>query len=232
MTARSDGKDVNKDLHPYLALLLKSEAWRFGQFKTKSGRLSPYFFNSGALNQGEHLAALGQLYGDFVQQHWPKEEALYLYGPAYKGIPLVTITAAHLAAAHGRKVFATYNRKEKKDHGEGGSLVGYPYAGKERVIIIEDVLTGGTSARESLESLKSLGVQVEALVVGVDRQEKGRGELLAADELTSDFGMRVEALLTLDDIVGSLKGREVMGRRWIDDDHMQAIEAYRAQYGV
>ena len=162
--------------------MLKAKVLQFGRFQTKSGRLSPYFFNFGAFHSGSLLGGLADIYAAQIADNFPSVENLF--GPAYKGIPLAVMTAERLTRLLGRDVTFTFDRKEVKDHGEGGWLVGYPYGGGEQTVIIEDVITGGTSLHYTMPRLQAAGVKVLAAVVGVDRQERGNSDAVAAVEIS------------------------------------------------
>lgn len=199
---------------------------RFGSFTTKSGRNSPYFFNAGLFNRGGSIARLAGFYADTLLASGVAFDMLF--GPAYKGIPLVTATAIALST-RGVDVPFAFNRKEAKDHGEGGSLIGRALAGR-KIVVIEDVITGGTSLREVKPLLAD--AQVIGIAVGVDRQERGTGDESAAREIEALYGVPVAAILSLDEIVERLHGREVAGRVWIDDAMRDRIDAYLAAHGA
>lgn len=212
-----------------LELLLSSGALRFGSFKTKSGRLSPYFFDFGMIHSGRTMGALAELYADALAQRFPDVENLY--GPAYKGIPLAVAIAEKLAKRLGRDVTFTFNRKEAKDHGEGGDLVGHKYKGGEKVVIVEDVLTGGTSVRESLQLLGAYQIVPMGVMLGLDREEKGTGTKSAKREIEEDLKIRVESLASLSAVIEKLSAQVVCGKRWIDEGMKTSIDAYRKAYG-
>jgi orotate phosphoribosyltransferase len=193
---------------------------RFGAFTTKAGRQSPYFFNAGLFYGGAALAALGDYYARTIEASGIGFDLLF--GPAYKGIPLATATAVALAG-RGREVSICYNRKEAKDHGEGGSLVGAPMAG--RVLIIDDVISAGTSVRESVELIRAGGGQPVAVVTALDRMERGQGTLSATEEVRQQLGLPVISIASLDDLVVRLEGRDDLRV------HLPAILAYRQRYG-
>jgi len=175
----------------------------FGDFVTKSGRRTPYFVNTGNYKTGMHISKLGDYYADCVAQSGERFDALF--GPAYKGITLAAATAASLYRNHGLDVPYFFNRKERKDHGEGGALVGYAPKDGDRIVIIEDVVTAGTAVRESLELLKSTAdITVTALFVSVDRMERGTGTRSTLDELRDEFGINVYSIITARDIIASL----------------------------
>jgi orotate phosphoribosyltransferase len=213
----------------YIEWLLRSGALRFGEFKTKSGRLSPYFFNTGHFDSGLTLGGVADLYAQVIAERFG-EKVDNLFGPAYKGIPLAVMTAYQLSRRLGRDVTYTFNRKEAKDHGEGGSLVGRAYQGGEKVVLVEDVITGGTSFRDMRPLLMANRVEVIGLVVGVDRLEKGTGSLTASAEVASIWGVPVTSLVTVNDVVERLHNRPVLGKVWIDDGIKARIDEYLARY--
>lgn len=215
----------------FLELLLKAEVLRFGDFQTKSGRRSPYFFNTGLIDSGERLSAACELYAEAIAEHFG-DRVQNLFGPAYKGIPLAVMTASKLAARLNRDISFTFNRKEAKDHGEGGVLVGRAYQGGENVVVVEDVITGGTSIAETMPILSRAKVNVIGLVVGIDRQELGsQVKLSARAEIEQKWGIPVISLLNLDQVIARLHNRPCGGRIWIDDALRTRIDAYRQQYG-
>jgi orotate phosphoribosyltransferase len=205
----------------FIRLCIELGVLRFGEFRLKSGRQSPYFFNAGLFNSGRAIAALGR--------HYARAAALsgvafdMLFGPAYKGIPLVTATAAALAVHEARDVPFTFNRKEAKDHGEGGNLVGAPLAG--RVLIVDDVITAGTAIRESVEIIRRHGATPAGVLIALDREERGQGERSAVQEVQDDFGLPVVAVLRLRDLLTHL---EATGETAI----LASVRAYRDRYGV
>ena len=205
----------------FVDFAIRTGVLRFGEFKTKAGRLSPYFFNAGLFNDG---ASLGALAGFYARAALASGIAFDLiFGPAYKGITLASATAVALAQM-GHNVPFAFNRKEAKDHGEGGSIVGAPLAG--RVLVIDDVITAGTSVRESVALIQAAGATVAGVLIALDRQERGQGELSAVQEVNRTFGIPVAAIATLEDVLATLQGRaDLRGR-------IPEIEAYRRQYGV
>ena len=221
----------------FIDFMVHSGVLTFGDFTTKSGRKTPFFINTGNYKTGRQIARLGIFYAEALINKLGGEFD-NLYGPAYKGIPLCVTTASALAEAFDCDVTFTFNRKEAKDHGEGGSLIGYKYKGGERVVIIEDVITAGTSVRESAEILKEsvpAGTKVnwQAVVVSVDRQERGGDSGKSAlTEISEAYGVQVFAIVTLDEIVQHLTGREIDGQAVLNDELLERIAAYRAQYGV
>jgi orotate phosphoribosyltransferase len=211
----------------FIDLALARSALRFGRFTLKSGRESPYFFNAGLFNDGESLAVLGECYASALQASGVQFDMLF--GPAYKGIPLVAATAVALASRHGRNVPWAFNRKETKDHGEGGQMVGCPLAGK--VVIVDDVITAGTAIRESVELIRRAGAEPVAVLLALDRQERGQGELSAVQEVAEEFGLRCVSLLTLGDLIDMLSGAGA-GADTLPVEHLQALREYRARYGI
>ncbi|MGB9670182.1 MAG: orotate phosphoribosyltransferase [Halothiobacillaceae bacterium] len=206
----------------FLRYALEREVLRFGEFTLKSGRVSPYFFNAGLFNTGEALSRLGRYYAELIVHS--KVEFDMLFGPAYKGIPLAAATAIALSERHGRDVPWAFNRKEAKDHGEGGSIVGAPLAG--RVLIIDDVITAGTAIRESLGIIRAAGAQAVGVAVLLDRQERGQGELSAIQEVEREHGLKALAIAGLADLIELMRGdAEFAGQ-------LPIVEAYRAAYGV
>ncbi|MCZ2135238.1 MAG: orotate phosphoribosyltransferase [Burkholderiales bacterium] len=205
----------------FLRFALDCDVLRFGEFKTKSGRLSPYFFNSGLFNTGESLRRLGAYYADAVLAADVPFDMTF--GPAYKGIPLVSALAIGLAEK-GHNLPYAFNRKEAKDHGEGGLIVGAPLAG--RVLIVDDVITAGTSVRESVALIRAAGATPAGVLIMLDRRERGTGTLSAVQEVEATFGIPVVAIASLPDVL------ELVATEPALHAHQQKIESYRAQYGV
>jgi len=209
----------------FVDFLLATGVLAFGDFQTKSGRRTPYFMNFGLFHRGSEAAQLGRFYAQAIRARLGDAYDV-LFGPAYKGIPLVVSTAEALAA-QGRDVSYCFNRKEAKDHGEGGLLVGKKLQDGERVVIVEDVTTAGTSIRETVPLLRAAArVQLAGLVVAVDRQERGSGETSALRELEAEFGMPCFAIATIDEIVATL-----VAERRLAPELLERIRAYRAQFG-
>ena len=208
--------------HEFLAFALEKEVLRFGEFTLKSGRISPYFFNTGLFNTGGSLARLGRFYAQAIVDSGIEFDLLY--GPAYKGIPLAAVTSAALYDNHQMDVAYAFNRKEAKDHGEGGVIVGHPLEG--RVLIIDDVISAGTSVRESVEIIKESDATPAGVVIALDRQERGSGEKSAVQEVEQDFGMQVAAIARLEHLVDFI-GSETEHQQWLEP-----IRAYRDQYGI
>ncbi len=205
----------------FLELALRDSVLRFGEFTLKSGRISPYFFNAGLFDSGAALATLGHCYGQALQASGLAFDMLF--GPAYKGIPLATATAVALAGT-GRDVPVAFNRKEAKAHGEGGSLIGAKLQG--RVLIVDDVITAGTAIRESLDIIRAAGATPCAVVIALDRQERGQaGERSAAQEVSAEFGIPVIAIAGLDELLEFTDGRPELAA------HKSALMAYRSRYG-
>ena len=210
----------------FLELALKRDALRFGRFTLKSGRESPYFFNAGLFSDGEAAAVLGRCYAAAIVHSGIGFDMLF--GPAYKGIPLATTTAVALASLHGRSVPYAFNRKEAKDHGEGGRVVGSPLAG--RVLIIDDVITAGTAVRDSLAIIRAAGATPVGVALALDRQERGQGALTAVQEVEKDYGLKCVSIVTLADLIAAL-ARPLGGQERISAEQLSALTAYQARYG-
>lgn len=208
----------------FIALALKYQALRFGEFTLKSGRISPYFFNAGLFHSGAALAQLGRLYAQAIVAAGVEFDMIF--GPAYKGIPLASTTVVALAERHGRDCPFAYNRKEAKDHGEGGVVVGAPLRGK--VLIIDDVISAGTATRETMSLLQAHNAVAAGVVVGLNRQERGQGEsqLSAIEEIEQAFSIPVISIAAVDHIIAYLEESSQ------DADLAERIRAYRARYGV
>ncbi|GLQ92022.1 orotate phosphoribosyltransferase [Dyella acidisoli] len=206
----------------FIELTLQRNVLRFGEFTLKSGRVSPYFFNMGRIDSGAALARLGRAYAAAVVNSGLEVDMLF--GPAYKGIPLAAATAIALADQHGRDLPWAYNRKEAKDHGEGGVLVGAPLTG--RVLIVDDVMTAGTAVRESLALIRAQGATPAGVLIALDRQERGQGELSAAQEVQRDYGIPVVAITSFRDVLTYAGERSDLAA-----EHQRML-AYREQYGV
>jgi orotate phosphoribosyltransferase len=206
----------------FIELALEVEAIQFGEFKLKSGRISPYFFNSGKFGTGYAAAKLGRYYADAAMAS--DIEFDMLFGPAYKGIPLVTITAAALAEQHGVDLPFCFNRKEAKLYGDGGEIVGSPIEG--RVLIIDDVITAGTATRDAIAAIRQAGGEPAGALIALDRQEKGTGDLSAVQEAKQSLGVEVTSIIRLDDLIAYLETAEdYVG-------NLEAVAEYRQRYGV
>jgi len=206
----------------FLDYALERDVLRFGEFTLKSGRVSPYFFNAGLFNRGSDLARLGEFYARAIVDSGIEFDLIF--GPAYKGIPLAAAIALTLHRDHGRDIPWAFNRKEAKDHGEGGNIVGAPLAG--RVLIVDDVITAGTAIRESVDLIRAAGATPVGVAIALDREERGRGERSAIQEVESELGLQVVRVARLSDLVTML---EQTGR---DPEHLDALRAYRAEYGI
>ena len=206
----------------FLDFAIDRSVLRFGEFTLKSGRLSPYFFNAGLFNSGAALAQLGRCYADAIGKAGLEFDVLF--GPAYKGIPLVAAVAIALAERQGRDAPWCFNRKEAKDHGEGGLIVGAPLQG--RVLIVDDVITAGTAIRETMQLLATHGATPAGVVIALDRQERGQGELSAVQEVERAYGIPVTCIVNLDNLVAWLVERPEY------DQYLQKMQDYRERYGV
>lgn len=216
----------------FITFMVRSGVLTFGDFVTKSGRRTPYFINTGNYRTGAQAARLGDYYAACIQENLP-DGVDCLFGPAYKGIPLAVTAAASLYRLYDRDLPYCFNRKEAKDHGEGGSMVGYTPRSGDRVVIVEDVVTAGTAVRESLELFRSLGdMKVTGLVVSVDRMERGARECSTLDELRQDHGIAVYPIVTVREIMAFLHNRPVDGKVYIDDVVKGRMDAYLAEYGA
>lgn len=208
----------------FIEFAIRHDILCFGEFTLKSGRKSPYFFNAGLFNTGKSLGFLGSSYAAAIRDRAPDFDLMF--GPAYKGIPLVSVTSAALALEFGVDKPYAFNRKEAKGHGEGGQVVGAPLQGD--VLIIDDVITAGTAIREVMDLLAQHGARAAGILVALDRQEKGRGELSAIQEIERDYGIPVISLVNLQQIIDYLQAENSP----MLNDHLDAIRAYRDEYGV
>jgi len=213
---------MQKYQQDFIKLALKHQALGFGSFTLKSGRTSPYFFNAGKFQTGAALAELGRHYAAAIAASGLDFDLIF--GPAYKGIPLAATTAVALADQHQQDYPYCFNRKEAKNHGEGGSLVGAPLAG--RVLIIDDVITAGTAVREVMSIIQDAGAKPAAVLIGLNRQERGQGESSAIEEVEKEYGIPVISIIKLEDIVRYLEAESN------EQEKVAAIEAYRAEYGI
>ena len=212
-------KDYQRE---FIEFALSKQVLRFGEFTLKSGRTSPYFFNAGLFNTGGDLARLGRFYAAALQD--AAIDYSLLFGPAYKGIPIATTTAVALADGYDIDMPYCFNRKEAKTHGEGGSLVGSALEGK--VMLVDDVITAGTAIRESMEIIKAHGAELSGVIIALDRQEKGQGELSAIQEVERDFGTQVISIVTLADLISYLEEQPDMS------ESLASIKQYRHDYGI
>ncbi len=212
-------KDYQRD---FIEFALAKQVLRFGEFTLKSGRTSPYFFNAGLFNTGGDLARLGRFYAAALADSDIKFDLLF--GPAYKGIPIATTTAVALADHYDMDMPYCFNRKEAKTHGEGGSLVGSPLEGK--IMLVDDVITAGTAIRESMEIIKAHGAELSGVLIALDRQEKGQGELSAIQEVERDFGTDVISIVTLADLINYLEEKGDM------QESLASIKKYREDFGI
>lgn len=213
---------MQKYQHDFIQLAIKHQALCFGEFTLKSGRTSPYFFNAGRFQTGSALAELGRFYAAAIKA--ANIDFDLVFGPAYKGIPLAATTAIALADHYQADLPYCYNRKEAKDHGEGGTLVGAPLQGK--ILIVDDVITAGTAVREVMSIIKAAGAEPAAVLIGLNRQEKGQGELSAIQEVEQSFGIPVVSIINLNHIIHYLESQA-------DQQAMvDKIKAYRTNYGV
>jgi orotate phosphoribosyltransferase len=212
-------KDYQLD---FIRFAIECNVLRFGEFTLKSGRTSPYFFNAGLFNTGAMLARLGRYYAQAISDSGMQFDVLF--GPAYKGIPLAATTAVALADHHSRDVPYAFNRKEAKEHGEGGNIVGYPLQG--RILIIDDVITAGTAIRESMELIAAHGASPAGVVIALDRQEKGKGELSAIQEVEAEYDIPVLSIIKLEQLIQYLDSSEEH-RQYLD-----SVRSYRGRYGI
>ena len=206
----------------FIELAIKYQVLRFGEFTLKSGRVSPYFFNAGLFNSGYALAELGSCYAQSIIEN--KIDYDVLFGPAYKGIPLVAAIAYALSVNHDIDKAYAFNRKEAKSHGEGGSIVGAELNGN--VLIVDDVITAGTAIREAVDIIQTEGAATSAVLIALDRQEKGKGELSAIQEVNRDYGIEVFSIITMADLIDYLEGDDTFA------EHLDAMREYRREYGI
>ena len=206
----------------FIEFMVRADVLTFGDFTTKSGRRTPYFVNAGRYRTGPQLAELGRFYAAAIQEDWP-EGVDILFGPAYKGIPLASAASIALNDRFNQSIPYSFNRKEAKDHGEGGSIVGHPLEGD--ILIIDDVITAGTAIREAQDIINDCGANAKGVIVALDRQEKGKGELSAIQEVEQVFGVTVLSIINLSHIIDYLRSSN-------DSKVLNAIESYRSQYGI
>lgn len=206
----------------FIEFAIERGVLKFGEFTLKSGRTSPYFFNAGLFNKGSDLARLGRFYAEALVDSGIDFDVLF--GPAYKGIPIATATAVALYDQHNQDTPYCFNRKEKKDHGEGGNLVGSALEGK--VMLVDDVITAGTAIREATDIVQANGAELSGVLIALDRQEKGKGELSAIQEVERDFGAKVVSIVSLNDVITFLKDDDTF------KEYLPKVEAYRSEFGV
>ncbi|MEJ6062153.1 orotate phosphoribosyltransferase [Aliivibrio salmonicida] len=206
----------------FIEFALEKEVLKFGEFTLKSGRISPYFFNAGLFNTGRDLARLGRFYAAALVESGIDYDVLF--GPAYKGIPIATTTAVALADHHDTDKPYCFNRKEAKNHGEGGNLVGSALEG--RIMLVDDVITAGTAIRESMEIIQANGADLAGVLVAIDRQEKGKGELSAIQEVERDFGCSIISIVSLTDLISFLE------EKGGNAEQLESVKAYRAEFGI
>ena len=206
----------------FIEFAIRKQVLKFGEFTLKSGRKSPYFFNAGLFNTGRDLAQLGRFYAQALVDSGIDFDLLF--GPAYKGIPIATTTAVALADHHHRDLPYCFNRKEAKDHGEGGLLVGSPLEG--RVMLVDDVITAGTAIRESMEIITAHHATLAGVLISLDRQERGRADISAIQEVERDYQCQVISIITLNDLVSYLEEQPSMAEALV------SVKAYREQYGI
>lgn len=212
-------RDYQKD---FIEFALKNNVLRFGEFTLKSGRISPYFFNAGLFNSGEALAKLGQYYAAAIAEANVQFDVLF--GPAYKGIPLASATAVALYEHQDMNVPYSFNRKEAKDHGEGGNIVGAALEGN--ILIIDDVITAGTAIRESMDIISANNAKPAGVIIALDRQEKGTGELSAIQEVEQQYNIPVLSIIKLEHLITYLQGNDELGQ------YLDKVTAYRDEYGI
>ncbi len=206
----------------FIELAIRHQVLRFGEFTLKSGRVSPYFFNAGLFNTGAAMALVADSYAAALQDNAVDYDVIF--GPAYKGIPLAASIAVVLAAEYGQDKPYAFNRKEAKDHGEGGNIVGAPLKGD--VLIVDDVITAGTAIREAVDIIEAEGANTKGVLIALDRQEKGQGELSAIQEVQRDYGIDVTSIITLQDLIDYLEQDSANAA------YLKSMLAYREQYGI
>ena len=207
----------------FIEMSIQIGALKFGEFELKSGRVSPYFFNMGLFSTGQAIKNIGDFYASALEES--NIEFDMLFGPAYKGIPLTSVMSASLFMNHDKDVPFVYNRKEKKDHGEGGQIVGPSLSGK--IVIVDDVITAGTAIKEASQIIREAGAEISGIIIAIDRQEKGAGEYSAVQEVSSKLGVPVISIVNLDQILAFVKNSSSEL-----EDHVEAIENYRKKYGA
>lgn len=222
-------QDFKKD---FIQFMVRSGVLTFGDFTTKSGRQTPFFINTGNYDNGAQMEALGEFYARALNSQLG-DHFDGLYGPAYKGIPLCITTSIALQRLFNKKTYFTFNRKETKSHGEGGTMIGHKLKDRDRIVIVEDVITAGTAIRESLPLIKAVAdVDISAIIVSVDRMEKGSGDLSAIDQVQKEYGIKTFAIVNIEEIVTYLHNKQIDKRIIIDDQMKEKIDHYRHKYGV
>jgi len=219
----------------FIEFMIESEVLTFGDFVTKSGRNSPYFINTGNYKTGKQITMLGNFYAECVMENIKagkiKDDVTTLFGPAYKGIPIAVATAIALSSKFGKELNFCFNRKEVKDHGEGGLIVGHKLQDNESILIVEDVITAGTAIREVLPVIKKQAdVKIGGLLISVDRMERGQSEKTAVQEIKEEFGIETFPLVTVREIIDELHNVEIKGKIVIDDSTREKMESYLAKY--
>lgn len=220
----------------FIDFMLESKVLKFGDFVTKSGRNTPYFINTGNYMMGSQAMKLGEFYAACIQENIKNgnisSNVKALFGPAYKGIPIATATSIALYSKYGREIGYTFNRKEEKDHGEGGNFVGCKLEAGDEIIIVEDVITAGTAIRELLPSIQKIGVKIAAVIVSVDRMEKGQNEKTAIMELKEEFGINTFPIIKITEIIENLENSKEEGKKIIDEELSKRIKDYMGKYCV
>ena len=216
----------------FIEFMVRSGVLTFGDFTTKSGRKTPYFVNTGNYKTGAQAAKLGEFYAKAIMEHFP-DQVDVLFGPAYKGIPLAVATSMALATQRDRDINYCFNRKEEKDHGEGGKMVGYKLKDGDKVVITEDVITSGASIRECLPQIMAAAkVDIVGEIISVDRMERGLENKTAIQQVYDDYGFKVYAIVTVREVIDALHNRPVDGKVYIDDEMKAKMEAYIEEYCV
>lgn len=224
------GLNMDKVKQEFIDFMVRAGVLLFGDFTTKSGRKTPYFINTGNYRTGRQIAQLGEYYAACIHEHISSPIDA-LFGPAYKGIPLAVAAAVSLYNRYGMDVNYCFNRKEKKDHGEGGNLIGYKPKDGDKIVVIEDVITAGTSIRETLPLLKALAaVEPLGLIISVDRMERGVSDKTPIAEIYEEFGIKTYPIVTVREIINALHGHEIDGKVYIDDEMKDRMEDYLAKY--
>ena len=215
----------------FLTLLVEREALRFGSFTLKSGRTSPYYINTGCFHHASDIAALGTAYAHSIHKQFGNDVDI-VFGPAYKGIPLALAAAQGLEQQHSHNVSWSYDRKETKDHGDGGNFVGAPLESGKKVVIVDDVMTAGTALRESIAKLKPLGVDLIGAIISIDRMELGSGTLRASDEITQEYNVPIYSIMTILEAVDYLENNQINGKDYITAEQANEIKQRVAEAGA